>query len=674
MQSEDLAFAFLSPSAYQKVKQDLESYFPNREQCMNAVKRDLDRRLKEKNIDAKIQSRIKTIYSIHRKQKDRHVSLDRIFDLVALRVITKTKAECYQVLNLVEDMGSLFQGEGVLVEPIRDYIEFPKKATGYQSIHLNIYYGTPPRIVEFQIRTEAMHLAAEGAVSEFGLGKAAHWHYKTYARPSSKKNYNQGNEKTLLNVTIECESNSVIRIGHIILGNSKFEILNVDIDRTLSETVILRLELKPKSRKFNRQDISPETMQRQILDYLHGAFKKENIENCHVLNPQQESEIEEIGLSVEQKETLLRSLSSQASDLDKFIYVFTPTGEMKKLPTGATPVDFAYRIHTDVGNQCIGALVNEAMVALDRPLKNGDRVKIITDRHSHPNRDWLNFVQKKAEKCIKKWYKKSEHRKNIDAGKARLAQELEKHGMALLKQADTMKVVAEQCNFHCVEDLYAHLGYYPQDKHKPGVISLNKIVNLLQREAGLVPPLISQPSTLSSSRSITTEISPIIAGQDRISFHRAKCCNPIPFQSCIALVKRVHAVQKNRSVQSDRSNSSGFIIHGADCPNLKDVSSDRQFPVTWPLDIKIKVVNRAGILYEILDVVNKIGQINIRKNYVDSSQGDRQEVCSESGTEQLAIIYLTIDIRDRTQAKDVLKQIRQIQDVKSLECLTSGIE
>jgi (p)ppGpp synthase/HD superfamily hydrolase len=667
MQTEDLAFAFLNPTAYQKIKTDVESYFPHREQYMKALKQQLCQRLEAAKISAEVQARAKTIYSIYKKQKDRKVLLRNIFDLVGFRVITKTKDECYQVLNLIQDIGSLFQGEGVLVESIRDYIESPKKSTGYQSIHLNICYGTPPRIVEFQIRTEAMHLAAEGALAEFGLGKAAHWHYKTYARPSSKKNYHKANEKTSLNITIECELDSVIRVGHIILGNSKFEILNVDVDRSLDERIILRLVLKPKSGSKNQPDISQETIRLEVISLLNEKIKKENIKNCYVLNSQQESEIREEGLSVEKKEALLRSLSSQASDLGNFIYVFTPKGEMKKLPKGATPVDFAYVIHTDVGNHCCGAKVNEAKVALDRPLNNGDRVQIMLDKHSHPKRDWLKFVQKKAENCIKKWYKKSEHRQNIEAGKARLARELEKHGIAaLINQAETMKTVAEQCNFSSVENLYAHLGYYSQDK--PGVISLNKIVNLLLREIASVPSSSPQDSRFVPSGLTSTEISPIVAKQDRISYQIAQCCKPIPFEDCIALVKRVQPVQKHQPANSTRSMNPNFLIHSADCPNLKDAFSDRKFPVTWPLDVKIKVLDRTGILRDILDYC-KICDINTRKAYGNSSQG-----FSESGLEKLALIDLTIDIRDRLQAKYILKQIRNMPEVKSVQCLTSGIE
>ena len=167
-------------------------------------------------------------------------------------------------------------------------------------------------------------------------------------------------------------------------------------------------------------------------------------------------------------------LDSVKEDLfDSEVYVFSPKGDVYCLPRGATPVDFAYRVHTEVGNHCSGALVNNVMVSLHRPLKHGDIVTILTQNNAHPSTDWINFVATSSAKSrIRQWFKRSRRDENLALGRSALERELGKNGLETLLKSDQMQKLAERCNYHNVEDLLAGIGY--------GETSVNTVVNKLR--------------------------------------------------------------------------------------------------------------------------------------------------------------------------------------------------
>ncbi|MFM7558642.1 RelA/SpoT family protein, partial [Cylindrospermopsis raciborskii] len=240
------------------------------------------------------------------------------------------------------------------------------------------------------------------------------------------------------------------------------------------------------------------------------------------------------------------------------VYVFTPKGDVVALSPGSTSIDFAYRIHTEVGNHCAGARVNGRIVPLSTRLQNGDIVDIIAQKNSHPSLDWLNFVRTSAAKYrIKQWYKRSRREENITRGKELLEKELGKTGFDHLLKSNPMQSIAEKCNYHNVEDLLAGLGY--------GEITLNLVLNRWrdiiksqQPVADIIPflPKDLSPKTFKDSFPTTSKStdSPIL-GVEGLVYHVAGCCTPIPGEPIIGVVTR----------------GRGISIHRQSCHNLEQV-------------------------------------------------------------------------------------------------------
>jgi len=637
---EERALAFLHPDEYEEINQALESRFPQREDFIENLTSDLESLLEEAKIKAEIFPRAKTIYSIYKKSKARKVSLDKILDIIGVRIITQTESECYKVLAIVQEMGRFFQGEGILKESLRDYIKYPK-ITGYQSIHINIRYGEPEaRIVEFQIRTHRMHLAAEVGIGVLGLDQAAHCRYKdpaSYARPLSKRNYELAQSQRF-NLVVKCQKESVITIGNII-RSSKFELLSVDLDKFSDQRIILQLDIVTKSRRYRKEKKEINQAHNQLVESIN------KIPTCEVVNyKNQESGLKMISLSIQDKALLLQELTRNSSDLDKFIYLITPKNDVKKLQKGATPIDFAYRIHTDLGNHCAGARVNGQMVTLDTSLKTGDIVEIITNKNSHPNLGWLQFVKtSSARNRIRQWYKRSHWQENIDRGRELLQKELGKDGLETLLESEAMKDVVEQCNYHSVDDLLANLGY--------GELSLNRVANRIREatnnkklidntpELSTTPPTILHTVNISSSKSA-------IAGIEGLGYHLAHCCNPVPGEPIIGVVKLA---------------GRGISVHTQECHNWDNVPDDRLIEVSWnntegqtyPIYIQVEVCDDVGVLNNITSLLKDL-KINIR------------DIRMDRYADKTAMIYLCIDIYDHKQIQRIFSQIKKLKGYLSV--------
>jgi GTP diphosphokinase / guanosine-3',5'-bis(diphosphate) 3'-diphosphatase len=347
-------------------------------------------------------------------------------------------------------------------------------------------------------------------------------------------------------------------------------------------------------------------------------------------------------------------LESIKDDLfDGEVYVFTPQGDVVSLNRGATTVDFAYRIHTEVGNRCAGAKVNGRMVTLDTPLKNGDIVEIMTSKNARPSLDWLNFVvTSSARNRIRQWYKRSNREENIARGREMLERELGKSGFEALLRSAPMQATAERCNYHAVEDLLAAVGY--------GEITLNHTVNRLREAVKAQQPIAADPHTTLLPPTLNRAPLPSpsnkspINGVEGLLYHLAGCCNPVPGEPILGVVTK-----GNR----------GISIHRQGCPNTEHIPGDRLVPVSWnplldtgrpqtyPVDIQIEVIDRVGILKDILSRLTD-NTINVRNAQVKTFPN------------QTALIDLGIDIRDHDQLERTFSQIRKLSDVLNLRRLS----
>jgi GTP diphosphokinase / guanosine-3',5'-bis(diphosphate) 3'-diphosphatase len=341
---------------------------------------------------------------------------------------------------------------------------------------------------------------------------------------------------------------------------------------------------------------------------------------------------------------------------DDDVYVFTPQGDVIPLGRGSTPVDFAYRIHTEVGNHCAGARVSERIVTLDTPLQNGDIVEIITQKNAHPSLDWLNFVVTPgARNRIRQWYKRSHRDENVARGRDMLEKELGKKGFEALLKSDPMQTAAERCNYHTVDDLLAAIGY--------GEITLNLVLNRLREaikaQQPIAPALVSNetaalllsPAPSPSPRPSSKASDSPIAGVEGLLYNLAKCCNPVPGEAIIGVVTL---------------GSRGISIHRQGCSNTESIPGDRLIPVSWnavdshnsrpqtyPVDIQIEVIDRVGVLKDILSRLTD-NNINVRNAQVKTYPG------------QTAVIHLGIDIRDHKQLEHTFTQIRKMSDLINL--------
>jgi guanosine-3',5'-bis(diphosphate) 3'-pyrophosphohydrolase len=315
------------------------------------------------------------------------------------------------------------------------------------------------------------------------------------------------------------------------------------------------------------------------------------------------------------------------------IYVFTPAGEIKELSMGSTPVDFAYSIHTQVGNRCMGAKVNDRIVPLKFNLRNGDTIEIMTSPTQKPSRDWLKFVvTQRAKSRIKQWIKAEERTQSIELGTKLFEEEMKRHNLdaSILKSEEAQKIL-ESFNLKSVEDLYAFVGH--------GKLSAHQIVNkfMPEKPEEEVPlPRITKP--LKEPKGIT------IKGIDDILYHTAKCCFPIPGDGLVGFVTR----------------GRGVSIHRRDCPNLDRLAVDdaRLVDVEWktedgvtsPTKLLIETIDKPGMLASLSAIISSL-EVNI--SHLEAS----------STEDKKAHITFILEVKDKKQLSGLTRKIAQLEGV-----------
>jgi GTP pyrophosphokinase len=332
------------------------------------------------------------------------------------------------------------------------------------------------------------------------------------------------------------------------------------------------------------------------------------------------------------------------------IYVFTPRGAVKELPENATPVDFAYQIHTQVGDHCAGSKINGKLMPLSTPLKSGDTVEIITAQSHHPNRDWLKFVKTaKARTRIQHFIRTEERARSISLGKEMLEKQGRRLGMNINKHLKdgAMLLVAQELKFSSVDDLLSTVGY--------ARITPRKVLNyLLPKPADAAVPLSEDshaPALKGSEPASTTSTSVVVRGVDDMLIRFAKCCSPVPGDPIIGYTSR----------------GRGVTVHTADCSTINQMEPERLLPVHWegsqedapfPARIHIWCKNIRGLLAKIASALDS-GGVNIDSGSIRSHVDGRTEM------------ELLIEVSNLVQLIFVQDKLRKIENVLEVSRMTS---
>jgi guanosine-3',5'-bis(diphosphate) 3'-pyrophosphohydrolase len=535
---EDLSFRHLEPERYREIAALVASKRETREAYVEQVETILKDDLERHGIVADVSGRAKHIYSIHqkmRKYSEQGKSFSEIYDLLALRVLVETVAECYNALGVVHGLWHPLPGQ------FDDYIANPKESM-YQSLHTTVMcLGARP--LEVQIRTHEMHRLAE-------YGVAAHWRYKEGGRRDARYEERMAWLRQLL-----------------------------DAQRELS--------------------VADEFVESVKTDIFHDQ-----------------------------------------------VFVYTPKGDIKDLPAGATPIDFAYRIHTDLGHHCVGAKVNGRLVGLNTPLQNGDMVQIVTTKSSRgPSRDWLNpnlgyIKTSHAREKLRQWFKRQERAENIERGRETLERELKRLGLTLAeRQEDILRLF----HYESLDDFLAAVGYGGVNSQQIGL----RLATHVQAEEGS-----AQPQQVEQRKRTEIAGSVKVLGTGDLLTQISRCCGPVPGDAIIGFVTR----------------SRGVSVHRIDCPNIvHEDERERLIDVSWgvqaaayPVAVRIEAVDRVGLLRD-------IGQLMADEKV--NMTGVRTDERSDGSTS----VYVTLETSGIEQLTRLLNKVEMIQGVISAWRLREGV-
>lgn len=540
---EDLCFYYLNRDEYYHIASLVETKKAERDKAVNHMIAEITEMLKENHLQFRIFGRSKHLYSIYNKMIKKHKRFDEILDLLAIRIVTQTELNCYEILGYIHAKYKPIPGR------LKDYIAVPK-TNMYQSLHTTII-GDDGKIFEVQIRTEEMDQVAE-------RGIAAHWRYKEGARYDAKKE------------------------------------------------------------------------QKEIEDKL-SWFK-----NFAVYSEEAENDN-----ASEYMATL------QHDVFEANVYVMTPKGRVIDLPNGATPIDFAYRIHTDVGHTAVGAIVNDVMVPLNTELHTGDVVQIKTMKGTGPSEDWLKFVKtNQARNKIRAYLTRRENeqkQERVGDGEKIMYDELRKRGFDVKEYSDRKKYEAIMKNFNV--NSYVDLMYGIAVHSINPTDICQKLTNqkrTLNNEEMLQRVINREPV----KRRATSKFGVIVPGIESMKMSLAGCCLPVYGDPIVGYI----------------SKGVGVKVHRADCPNMMHVK-ERRIDVQWDdgdsertylSDLLIKAHDRQFL---VTDIVTVISQVKAPMNAINAVV-DHETLIST--------IKLQINVRDVDHLNIVMANIRKVESVLSV--------
>jgi len=528
---EDLALRVMQPEDYLELMRRVAKRRLEREAEINALIALLQDKLGEVGIESKIAGRPKHFYSIWKKMHEGGREFDEIYDLTAVRVLTKTVRDCYGALGVIHSLWKPVPGR------FKDFIAMPK-VNMYQSLHTTVI-GPKGDPVEIQIRTWEMHRVAEEGI-------AAHWLYK------EKKG-----------------------------------------DRDRFDEAFTWLRQLMESQKEMKDP-------KEFLDTVRfDLFPDE-------------------------------------------VYVFTPKGDVKALPEGSTPIDFAYAVHTDVGHHCVGAKVNGKLVPLRYTLRQGDIVEVVASPTQHPSRDWLKIVKSSRSKAkINQWLKVEERARSLELGRELFDREVKKYRLvpATLLGSDEMKKLLAEMGYVTADDLLAAMGYGKASVRQV----LGKLAPTVVREHDQAPESKPQKAPRKNDGAVR------ISGVDDVLVRFGKCCSPVPGDGIVGFITR----------------GRGLTVHARDCMTVvKNVlDKERLLAVEWdggePAKRPVKIAvyigrDRPGLLAEITAAISS-RQGNIIKAEITVTDDGK------------GLNHFVIEVVDLQQLQGIMQAIRDVKDVMNVE-------
>ncbi|SIO19999.1 bifunctional GTP diphosphokinase/guanosine-3',5'-bis pyrophosphate 3'-pyrophosphohydrolase [Salinivibrio sp. ES.052] len=509
---EELGFEALYPNRYRVLKKVIAQARGNRKEMIQKIHAEIEGRLEDAGINARVLGREKNLYSIYNKMRNKEQRFHTIMDLYAFRVIVGDLDTCYRVLG---QMHNLYKPRP---SRVKDYIAVPK-ANGYQSLHTSMIgpHGVP---VEVQIRTEDMDQMAD-------KGVAAHWAYKNGSDRPSGTTAQKRAQRWMQNI-IELQQSA----------GSSFEFI---------ESV--------------KSDLFPDEL-----------------------------------------------------------YVFTPKGRIVELPVDATAVDFAYAVHTDVGNTCVGARVNRQPYPLSQPLKNGQTIEIITAPGARPNAAWLNYVvTARARTKIRQVLKTMRREESVTLGRRLLNHALGDKNLPDI-DAERLGAVLGDLKLKTSDDLLASIGL------------------------GELMSVVIARRLLDKDPAAPTEGKMAIRGADGILVTYANCCRPIPGDPIIAHV----------------SPGKGLVIHRETCANIRGhrQEPDKYMPVEWADDFEQEFSTRVRV-----DMQNHQGALADLTNTIASTGSNIQGLTTEERDGRLYTIFVRLTTKDRVHLANIMRRLRVMPNV-----------
>jgi len=528
---EDLAFRHLEPEAFEDLKRTIESRRKVSDEFLAEVRAQVEAKMKEINIPARVEGRVKRLYSIWQKLRRQEIPIEQVYDLLAVRIITDNVKNCYGALGVIHNTWRPVPGR------IKDFIAIPRPNL-YQSLHTSVIgpHGQP---FEVQIRTDEMHRIAEEGI-------AAHWKYKD-GRPLTQQ-----------------DEERFAWLRHLVEWQQEMR----DPGEFLST---LKIDLYPEE-----------------------------------------------------------------------VYTFTPKGKVIVLPREATPIDFAYAIHTEVGHRCVGAKVNGRIMPLKYHMRNGDIVEIITQAGHAPSRDWLGLVNtSRARNKIKHWINVAQRKQALEIGKRLLEKEARKYDIALKKVSEEdYSRVARDYGCTLADDIYAGIGY--------GKFSARQVLAKLVPSAKLEPVQVSRlASTVKRALGVGSDGAIQVDGHDDLMVYRAKCCSPIRGEEIIGYITR----------------GKGIAVHAKHCTNVQNLMYDanRRIDVEWVgpkyslYSVKLAMLtqDRQGML---ADVTAAIAGVHSNIQNIEARTGEKR-----------ANIDVIVDIVDVEHMEKIISSLKKIEGVYQVD-------